>query len=94
MENRYRIIFSAESAFRISKYLRIRILAHEEVEKLQSWALALYFQVRSLLILYPWIAIALALILAIFRFAHRSIVLKKTSGLLPKKQWFALAHRQ
>ena len=31
---------------------------------------------------YPRIAIALLLILPIFRFAHRSIPLKKTSGLL------------
>ncbi len=37
----------------------------------QSWALALFFQVRSPLILYPWIAIALALIWPISRFAHR-----------------------
>ncbi len=43
----------------------------------QSWALAIYFQVRSPLISFPWIAIALALIWPIFRFAHRSIALKK-----------------
>ena len=43
----------------------------------QSWALALFFQVRSPLIFYPWIAIALSLILPIFRFAHRLIALKK-----------------
>jgi len=35
------------------------------------------FALRSLLISYPWIAIALALIWPIFRFAHRSIALKK-----------------
>ena len=40
------------------------------------------FALPSLLILIPWIAIALLLILQIFRFAHRSIALKKTSGLL------------
>ena len=51
----------------------------------QSWALALYFQVRSPLISYPWIAIALALIWPISRFAHRSIALKKTSGSLSEK---------
>ena len=45
----------------------------------QSWALALFFQVRSPLIFLPRIAIALALILQIFRFAHRSIALKKTA---------------
>jgi len=44
----------------------------KDVQK-QSWALALYFQVRSPLIFYPWITIALALILPIFRFAHHSI---------------------
>jgi len=49
---------------------------------LQTWALALFFQIRSPLILIPWIAIALSLILQIFRFAHCSIALKKTSGLL------------
>ena len=42
---------------------------------LQSWALALFFQIHSQLIFYPWIAIALLLILRIFRFAHRSISL-------------------
>ena len=42
-----------------------------------SWALALFFQVRSPLIFHPWIAIALSLILPIFRFAHGSIALKK-----------------
>ena len=47
---------------------------------MQTWALALFFQVRSPLIFYPWIAIALSLILLIFRFAHRSIALKKTSS--------------
>ena len=51
----------------------------------QSWALAHYFQVRSPLISYPWIAIALALIWPIFRFAHRSIALRKTSGSLSEK---------
>ena len=51
----------------------------------QSWALALFFQVRSPLIFYPWIAIALLLILPIFRFANRSIILKKTSGSLLKR---------
>ena len=50
-----------------------------------SWALALFSQVRSPLIFYPWIAIALSLILWIFRFAHRSIALKETSGLLLEK---------
>ncbi len=40
------------------------------------------FTLRSPLISYPWIAIALALIWPIFRFAHRSIALKKTSGSL------------
>jgi len=47
---------------------------------IQSWALALFFQVRSPLNLYPWIAIA--------HFAHfevRSIALKKTSGSLLEK---------
>ena len=41
------------------------------------------FALRSPRISYPWIAIALALIWPIFRFAHRSITLKKN-------QWFAL----
>ena len=36
------------------------------------------FPLCSLLIFYPWIAIVLLLILRIFRFAHRSIALKKT----------------
>ena len=45
--------------------------------RMQSWALAVYFQVRSPLISFPWIAIALALIWPIFRFAHRSIALRK-----------------
>ena len=36
------------------------------------------FPLRSPLILFPWIAIALSLILQIIRFAHRSIALKKT----------------
>ena len=44
-----------------------------------------FFQIRSLLILFPWIAIAPSLILPIFRFAHRSIALKKTRGSLSKK---------
>ena len=35
------------------------------------------FTLCSPLIFYPWIAIALSLILPIFRFAHRSIALKK-----------------
>jgi len=66
----------------------------------QSWALALFFQVRSPLIFLPRIAIALALILKIFRFAHRSSALKKTAvrswkralkrKIAPKKKWFAL----
>jgi hypothetical protein len=43
----------------------------------KSWALALYFQVRSPLISYPWITIALAVIWPIFEFTHRSIALKK-----------------
>ena len=43
----------------------------------ETWVLALFFQVCSPLIFYPWIAIALSLILLIFRFAHRSIALKK-----------------
>ena len=43
------------------------------------------FSLRSLLIFYPWITIALLLILLIFRFAHRSIALKKTSGSLLDK---------
>ena len=51
----------------------------------QSWALALYFQVRSPLISFPWIAIPLALIWPIFRFAHCSIALRKTSGSLSEK---------
>ena len=51
----------------------------------QTWALALFFQIGSPLILIAWIAIALSLILQIFRFAHRSIALKKTSGLLSLK---------
>ena len=42
---------------------------------------------------YAWFALALLLILQIFRFAHPSIALKETSDSLPKKQWFALAHR-
>ena len=45
----------------------------------------LFFQVRSPLIFYPWIAIALPLILRIFRFAHRSIALKQTNGSLLEK---------
>ena len=48
----------------------------------QTWALALFFQVRSPLNFYPTFAIALPLILRIFRFAHRSIALKQTSGSL------------
>jgi len=53
----------------------------------QSWALALFFRLalHSPLNFYPWIAIALSLILPIFRFAHRSIALKKTSGSLLEK---------
>ena len=43
------------------------------------------FALRSPLISYPWIAIALALIWPIFRFAHHSIALKKPSGLLSEK---------
>jgi len=43
--------------------------------KCHSWALALFFQVCSPLIFYPWIAIV-TLILPIFRFAHRSIAHK------------------
>ena len=42
------------------------------------------FALRSPLILYPWIAIALALILPIFRFAHRSIS-QKDQWFTPKK---------
>ena len=61
---------------------RLDLRAPVEVRKYQTWALALFFQIRSPLILIPWIAIALSLILPIFRFAHRSIALKKT--------WFAL----
>jgi len=53
--------------------------------KNQSWALALFFQVSSPLNFYPWIAITLSLILQIFRFAHRSIALKKTSGSILEK---------
>ena len=70
-------------------------LAHPEIiltvavlisgTKQQSWALALFFQVRSRLNFYPWIAIALPLILRIFRFAHRSIALEQTSGSLLEK---------
>ena len=51
----------------------------------QSWALALFFQVRSPLNFYPWIAIALELILQMFWFAHHSIALKKKSGWPLKK---------
>ena len=70
--------------------LGIPIPIHGQVPSLtvsyrQSWALALYFQVRSPLISFPWIAIALALIWPIFRFAHRSIALRKTSGSLSEK---------
>ena len=43
------------------------------------------FALRSPLISFPWIAIALALIWPIFRFAHRSIALRKTSGSLSEK---------
>ena len=50
--------------------------------KCQSWALALFFQVRSPHNWYPWIAIALLLILQIFRFAHHSVALKKISNSL------------
>ena len=44
-----------------------------------------FFQVRSPLNFYPWTAIALSLILMIFRFAHRSIALKKIGGSLLEK---------
>ena len=43
------------------------------------------FALRSPLISYPWIAIPLALIWPIFKFAHRSIALRKTSGSLSEK---------
>ena len=49
---------------------------------LQSWSLALFFQVPSPLNFYPWIAIAPLLILRIFRFTHRSIAPKMTYGSL------------
>jgi len=39
-----------------------KFLLNAELFKCQSWALALYCQVRSPLISFPWIAIALALI--------------------------------
>ena len=42
------------------------------------WLFISMCALRSPLISYPWIAIALALIWQIFRFAHRSITLKKT----------------
>ena len=60
----------------------------------QTWALALLFQIHSPLILIPWIAIALLLILQIIRFAHHSIALKKTSGLLLLKSTKKLNHSQ
>ena len=60
-----------------------KVISYMYIE--QSWALALYFQVCSPLISFPWIAIALALIWPIFRFAHRSIALRKTSGSLLEK---------
>ena len=44
-----------------------------------------FFQVHSPLNFYPWIAIAISLVLQIFSFAHRSIALKKKSGLLLEK---------
>ena len=45
------------------KSLLIKLcFAKFRVTKFQTWALALYFQVRSPLISYPWIAITLALI--------------------------------
>ena len=47
------------------------------IPKNQSWALALYFRVRSPLFSFPWIAIALVLIWPIFDFAHCSMALKK-----------------
>ena len=43
------------------------------------------FALRSPLFSFPWIAIALALIQPISRFAHRSIALEKTSGSLSEK---------
>ena len=57
------------------------------ISNLQSWALALFFRfaLRSALIFLPRIAIALALILQIFRFAQRSIALKQTCGSLLEK---------
>ena len=58
----------------------------------QSWALSLFFQVCSLLNFYPWIAMALSLILPIFRFPHCSIALKKTSGSLLEKSAKMLDH--
>ena len=58
----------------------------------QSWALALFFQVRSPLNFYPWIAIALSLILPIFRFTHSSIALQKISGSLLEKSAITLDH--
>ena len=61
----------------LSNILNTFFSIKKQVLNSQSWALALYFQVRSPLISYPWIAIALALIWPIFRFAHRSITLKK-----------------
>jgi len=65
--------------------LTVAVLISGTGTKQQSLALTLFFQVLSRLNFYPWIAIALPLILRIFRFAHRSIALKQTSGSLLEK---------
>ena len=97
-------LYIAKCCFCKIKIYFLAVISHKEsfqmINSKQTWALALFFQIRSPLILIPWIAIALSLILQI---AHRSIAFKKTSGLLllksakklnhSQKTWFALVHR-
>ena len=78
-------IFMRNAQLTILTFLNFNKCVLCELTRSQSWALALFLQVRSPLNFYPWIAIALLLVLQIFRFAHRSIALKKTSGLLLEK---------
>ena len=59
---------SADQTARVAKVLPVQPRAGR----------SLFFQVRSPLNFYPWIAIVLLLIRPIFRFARRSIALKKT----------------
>ena len=80
------LLLTIRTPVNIGAYVKVFLkTSYQKVYATQTWALTLFFQVLSPLIFYLWIAIALSLILPIFRFAHRSIALRKTSGSLLEK---------